>query len=309
MSTAKKALLCALLATIIWGATPPVAKFTFTEMPPFVVAFLRFALASIIFFPILGFQNKLSKVKFQDYPLLFLLAILGITLSIGLFFIGLNLTSALDAGIIISTGPLFNALAAKIFLHEKVNFAHWVGTILASLGTLVIIVIQPILENTPDASSSILGNLLLLLAVICSTAFNILSKESFKKFAASTIIGFSFLIGAFSFAPLAYFQSKADPNWIRLMSFQGLLGLLFLGIFSSLIAYLIYEWSLEKLPVSQTLPMTFLQPVVTIIVAVPLLGEKISSPFILGSAFILLGMSLATMRFPHHHQRSAHHKI
>ncbi len=309
MNTVQLAFLAALIATIIWGATPPIAKLTFTEMPPFVAAFLRFVMATILILPILGFQSKLSKVKIADYPLMFVLSLLGITLSIGLFFVGLNLTSAMEAGIIISTGPLFNAVAAKLILKEKVSFLHWLGISLASVGTLVIIVIAPFVEKNISTNYSLLGNLLLLLAVLAGTGFNILSKESFKKFDSSTIIGFSFTIGAFTFLPFALWENAIHTDWILNLTINGLLGLLYLGIFASLCAYLLYEWSLEKLPISKTLPMTFLQPVVTVVVAVPLLGEKITPTFIVGSVLILLGMFLGTYNFPHHHQRAAHHKV
>jgi drug/metabolite transporter (DMT)-like permease len=154
-----------------------------------------------------------------------------------------------------------------------------------------------------------LGNVLLLTAVIAGTAFNILSKENFKKFDASTIIGFSFVIGAFSFLPFALWETWHNPSWAAGISIESFLGLVFLAVFASLIAYLIYEWSMEKLPVSRTLPMTFIQPVVTVVVAVPLLHEKITNVFVIGSILILAGMYLATFDKPHHHHRSAHHKV
>lgn len=309
MTTARWALLAVLLATIIWGAVPAVAKYTFIEIPPFVVAFIRFAWAAILFLPILGFQDKFKKVHLNDYPLLFLLAILGITLSIGLFFVGLSLTSALDAGIIIATGPLINSLGARLFLRETISRRHWTGTAIACLGTLVIVILQPILEDKGNLTYNILGNVLLLIAVISNTAYTIISKESFKKFDASIIIGFSFVIGAFTFLPFALWETYQHPTWASGISIESFWGLAFLAIFASLFAYFIYEWALEKLPISKTLPMTFIQPIVTIIIAVPLLHEKINNLFIVGSILILVGMYLATFDKPHHHLHSAHHKV
>lgn len=309
MTTARWALLAALLSTIIWGAVPAVAKFTFIEIPPFVVAFIRFAWAAVLFLPILGFQDKFKKVHFRDYPILTLLAILGITLSIGLFFIGLSLTSALDAGIIIATGPIFNALGARFFLGEKITRRHFLGTAVASVGTLVIVILQPILEGKGNLSGNILGNLLLLTAVIANTGFNIVSKESFKKFDAGIITGYSFVIGAFTFLPFALWETYHNPSWAAGISVEGFLGLVFLAVFASLFAYFIYEWSLEKLPISRIMPMTFIQPIVTIAVAVPLLHEKVNSMFLIGSVLILIGMYFATFDKPHHHHPSYRHKI
>lgn len=306
MNTAQLALLAALLATLIWGATPAIAKLTFQELPPFVVAFIRFAWAAMLLVPILVIRDEFKKIHLTDYPRLTLLALLGVTLSIGLFFIGLSMTSALDAGIIISTGPLFNTIAAKLFLKEKVDNKHWLGTLLATIGTVVIVVVQPLLEKQPNFTGNILGNLILLLSVISSTSFNILSKESFKKYNASVIIGFSFVIGALSFLPLAIWETWQQPTWSGTLSNQALFGLIFLALFSSLTAYLIYEWALEKLPVTSLLPMTYIQPMITIIIAVPVLHEKITNTFVLGSILILVGMFLATFRQPHHHHHHRH---
>lgn len=308
MNTVQRAFLAVLIATLLWGATPPIAKFTFDQMPVFTVAFLRFVIATLIFFPLLGLQDRLRKITLSDYPRLALLSLLGITLSIGLFFWGLSLTTAAEAGIIISTGPLFNSLAAKIFLKEKLSQGHLVGTILASFGTAIIVVIEPLMSGS-GASLNILGNSILLLAVLAGTGFNILSKESFKRFDATTIIGFSFLFGSLSFLPFALWEHTTQPNWVNHLTIEGVLGLVYLGLFSSIAAYFLYEWAIEKISVTKTLPMTFLQPAITILIAIPLLGEKISLTFVLGSIFILIGMFLATMQTPHHHQHSAHHKV
>src|SRR3989344_931902 len=114
----QKAILALILASIIWGATGPVMKLTLKEVPLVSLAFIRFFAAAIILFP---FVFRKISIKRNDIPILIISAFLGVTLNITLFFWGLTLTSALNSGIIIASGPILLLLFAHIFLKDKLS--------------------------------------------------------------------------------------------------------------------------------------------------------------------------------------------
>ena len=73
------------------------------------------------------------------------------------------------------------------------------------------------------------------------------------------------------------------------------IGIIYGAVFASTIAYTTYNWALSKLPAYKTSVFTYLDPVVAVITAVPLLGEKITLPFIESKQALLEQASLFAM--------------
>ena len=155
-----KPLIALALASIFWGATGPIMKLSLVSVPLFTLAFLRFAGASLIMLPIV---SKNLSVKKSDWLPLLLCAGLGVTIHIPLFFAGLKLTTALNAGIIVSSLPLFTLIAAHIFLRERISSKLIGSAILGTLGIAIIIGKNLVLNGF---SISSLGDFLILLLSI-----------------------------------------------------------------------------------------------------------------------------------------------
>ncbi len=123
-------------ASLIWGATAPIMKFTLTSVPIFSLAFIRFGIAALLLFPFV--LNKLF-IKKGDWPILVFSALCCVTFNIGFFFLGLKLTTALNAGIIIASTPLFTILFARLFLKEKIAQNLIFGAAFGLIGIGIII--------------------------------------------------------------------------------------------------------------------------------------------------------------------------
>src|SRR3990167_9438835 len=113
ISNFKKAVIALIAVNIIWGAAAPVFKWALTDIHPYTLAFLRFALPALILFPFL--RGKL-KVHPKDYLSVILIGFFGITVNITFFFQGLLKSPSINAALIASSGPVFIILFSLFFL-------------------------------------------------------------------------------------------------------------------------------------------------------------------------------------------------
>lgn len=280
-------------ANLIWGAAAPIFKWSLENIEPFTLAFFRFALAALIMLPFT--MHKLHIAK-KDIKTLLLMSIFGITINIAFFFLGLEYTSSINAPIIASAGPVFLILGSVMFLHEKLRPKVIAGTVISLLGVIVII-IQPIIEHGVDGS--LIGNILFVFATFGAVGHTLLLKELSHKYSSLTLTFWSFAIGALSFLPFSLPELQAS-NYLSNINTQGLVGILFGAFLSSALAYTLFNFGLKYMQASEVGVFTYMDPIVAIVVAIPLLGETLSSAFLLGSTLVFLGIFIAEGKLNYH---------
>lgn len=288
-----KAILALIVANIIWGAASPIFKVALQNITPFTLAFIRFFGASLLLVPFIAANPWIDR---KDIPKIILLSLFGITINISFFFLGLKITPSINAPIIASAGPVFLYLLSIFILREKSHKKILIGTVISLLGVLLIVG-QPIfsVQNT----QAIIGNLFFVIATIGSVGHAILSKEILPRYSAILITFWSFLIGSFTFLPL-FFYEMVTYHPLATLDGRGILGIIF-GIFlSSAVAYFLFEWSVKKLHVQEVGIFTYIDPIVALLIAIPLLGEVVTPIFAIGTFFVFGGIYIAEGRLHYH---------
>lgn len=293
----KLALSALLIASIIWGATPAIMKETLNSVPIFSLAFIRFGVAALLVSPFIITKLKIAK---KDIPLIMLSALFGITFNIAFFFWGLTQASALSAGIITAATPIFTLLFARLFLGEHITKKLSLGAALGILGIIVIIG-KDILTDGVTISPA--GDILLIFSTIAFVLYEMLSKRLFKTYSSFQIAFLTFVFGAASFLPATIFEFYKMPYWYHQLSNHAIIGMLFGILFSSLTAYMLWDFGLSKIGASRVGFFFYLDPVISTIFAVVLLSEKITPAFLAGSLCIIGGLFIAEGRLPYHHLR------
>lgn len=277
----KKAYLALLSASFIWGIAPPVIKYTLKFITPFGFLFYRFLITTIIALPF--FLQRIKKIRpsLKDWLLYFILGFLCAPANLSLLFWGIQKTSSIDASVISIASPIMIVLGGAFFLKEQVTPKEILGIVIAFIGTIITI-IQPLLETNKNPFSYIEGNILVFAGTIVWVAFVLLTKKNLHL--DPIIISlFSFMTGLIFFLPFSFFQPLSLP-------LPALPGVFFMSIFSSLIAYTAYTFGLSKIEASEATVFTYLQPIFALPVAILLLQEKPTFPFILGSFLVILGV-------------------
>ncbi|MFI5265273.1 MAG: DMT family transporter [Candidatus Levyibacteriota bacterium] len=295
LSTTKSAVLALIIANIIWGAAPPIFKWSLNDVGPFTLAFLRFAIAALIFLPITWGQYKIEK---RDFLKMFLVAILGITVNITFFFYGLKLGSSINASIIGSAGPVFIVLGSFLFLKEKPKKKFMLGASIGLLGVLFM-VLFPFFRDGFTSKLSSIGNIYHILAVLGSVGQTIIARGILKKYLATTVTFWSFTIGAVSFLPFFAYEVM-HVGFLPHLTSQGATGIIFGAFLSSALAFYLFYYALRYLPAADVSIFVYIDPVITVLIAIPLLGEIPDLTFIIGAILVFGGIFIGEGRLHWH---------
>lgn len=291
MSKRTLAVLALLGATFIWGIGPVATKVGLEDIPTFSLAFLRNILALIILIPFA--YAGLKKIKREDLLKLTLIGLFGSGLNVIFFFAGLSRTSATASAAIFATVPLVNAIAAAFILREKPTLVRTAGVLVGFLGSLLI-ALGPSLLGDGRIDGDVLGNLLVVGSVFFWVAYIIGSKKLLEIYPPLTLVTFSILIGTIALLPLFILELLNNPIWYLNVGGGGILAILYGGIASGVVAFTLFQWGMQYTSAFEAGIVVYLQPILTDIVARPVLGEELSPVFLAGTALILGGVFLAT---------------
>lgn len=315
------ALMAILFATAIWGFAPVVIKGTLDYLPPFTFLFYRFLIVCLVLLPYMCLYLKKQSPSIRDLPALVLVGLLGQT-SLILIFVGLKYTTSIEMSIIGIVAPIMLAVAGHYFYRDELNKYLKIGLAVASVGTLIL-TLGPIMEPNQTIASKelrIFGNLLVLLYQVFFVTYvlwskrirgensheiNILAKFfriaiPRKKYGSFFITGLSFYVALASMLPLYVFENQGFFGGysveILRMGPEPLFGLIYMSIFSSIVAYGLFDWSLKHLKVTDTVVFSYLAPIFTIPAAFIVLQEIPTSELVVGSLIIAVGIVIAEKR-------------
>jgi drug/metabolite transporter (DMT)-like permease len=185
-----KAHIALLSANIIYGANYLIAKGVMPDkIGPAAFVFLRIVGAGLLFWFIKLYIKE--KVDTKDFPRLILCGFLGVATNQLLFFHGLNLTSPIDASIIITAIPIVAVIFGSILLKEKITKNKLLGITIGGAGAVVLIAYG----NQSEGTSSLLGNLFIFINAVAFGLYLVLVKPLMKKYNSITIVSWVFLFG------------------------------------------------------------------------------------------------------------------
>lgn len=296
-------------AHLIWGGNYVFAKITLTEIPIMSLGFLRYGLACLLITPFLfSLAEKERRVKFEHLPKLILGALLIACINIAFFYMGLKRTTAIDASVLELSIPIISVIGGWWFLREKIYYANFAGIIISLLGALSVIGI-PLLFLGNFSPKQLLGNLLIIASSISFVAGSLIIKKMLKIYQPLVITAITFLTATIAFALPAFIEYLQNPNWVLKLSILGIFGLIYITVLSSICAYFLLLWGLNRIPISHANLIQYVEPAVAATLAVPLLGERISFSFIIGTCLIVLGVYWGTLgKEEHHHMQHKHHR-
>ena len=185
-----KAHLALLGANLIYGANYIIAKGVMpNKIGPSAFIFLRILGAGILFWVIKSFIKE--KIDKKHFPRLIFCGFLGVATNQLLFFHGLNLTSPIDASIIITAIPIVVLVFSAILLKEKITKNKLLGLGIGGVGAILLVWYG----NTTEGTSSLLGNLLVFLNTCSYGLYLVIVKPMMKEYNSLTVISWVFLFG------------------------------------------------------------------------------------------------------------------
>lgn len=280
MNSNTKAHIALLFANIIYGLNYTVAKDVMPEyILPFGFIFCRVIGALSLFWIISSFNYE--KIEKKDMLLMSICGFFGVFANQLMFFYGLNLTTPINAGIIMTSNPILVIIASAIILKNRITVLKLSGIALGIAGALLLLLIK---KDFSFGSETLLGDTFIFLNALSYGIYLVLAVPLMKKYKPLTVIKWVFTFGAIFVIPFGFHQfTEIEWNdfptdiWMKFG---------FVVIATTFFAYLLNIYGLKNLSPSVVSTYIYLQPLLAALVAI--WGGKDSLDWIKIAAAILI---------------------
>jgi drug/metabolite transporter (DMT)-like permease len=274
------------LMLAFWSFNYVVGKVALREFPPLFLTGLRTAIAGLIMCPIYLFRkppHQRDVWKWREFRTLALLGLCGVVVNQMFFVLGLARTSVAHAAIVIALTPMLVLLMAVGIGQEHITVPKAAGMAIALAGVTVLQ-----LGKKSGTAATPLGDFLIFLAALTFAVFTVAGKTVTKRYGPVTVNTFAYVGGGLLLLPLTLWEGSQTA--LRDISALAWLSVLYMAAFASVLAYLIYYYALTYAPASRVSALSYLQPLLATLMAIPILHEPVTMPLVAGGALVLAGV-------------------
>lgn len=251
-----KAHLAILGANIIYGINYTIAKEVMEDfISPFGFIFCRVLGALLMFWIMFSFSYE--KVEKKDFFLLAICGLFGIAANQLMFFYGLNITTPINAGIIMTSNPIFVLIASAIILKNRITFLKVSGILVAITGALLLLLFK---HDFSFGSDTIHGDVFIFLNALSYGTYLVLAVPLMKKYKPVTVVTWVFTFGFIFVFPFGFEQftqiewsAFTTPIWWKFT---------FVIVGTTFLAYLLNIYGLKNLNPSTVSTYIYLQPLI-----------------------------------------------
>jgi drug/metabolite transporter (DMT)-like permease len=202
--------------------------------------------------------------------------------------IAMQWTSASSATLIIASYPIITLLMESAIYRIKLSGMKIVAILIAIIGVVILSYVKSELR----VEGELLGILLLIIAGVVWAVYNFMMKKVVNHYPPITLLFYSSLFGTIFMLPLALLE-RAQWQQPTLLSFSMMM---FLGVFCSVIAFLLYNHGLKTMAASTITSMLNLMPIIGVFFSWLLLGEQVTARKFIGGAIVILGVMLSVRK-------------
>lgn len=269
----------------LWGGGIIAMKFAYESFTGGQIVFGRVIFAAIFYLILL---KKWLPLPYHKGDWIYLVMLVAFEPC--LFFLcetySMKFTTASQGGIIAACFPICTAIAAWMFLGEKLSGRIIIAIILAVAGVGLS---SWFAASDARASNPLLGNLLMFGAVLASTGYAVCVRYVSRRYSFISISAIQALGGSLVFAPILFLEP-----WPALVSANALWAILYMGIGVGIIVYLTFNFALEYLEAGVVALFGNLIPVFALFFAWLLLNEQFNFMQLTGVTLTLVGVVIAT---------------
>jgi drug/metabolite transporter (DMT)-like permease len=284
-------LVAALFAiNVFWGASFVANTIALKSIGPIEIASLRFFIAAplLLVITLLWKGRDIFKFDKKDLGIFIIMALAGVTFQYVFQVSAQDYTTATNASLLINTSVFFIMFLGAVFLREKLTWWKIVGAIVGFAGVAVL------LGNfTFNLSGHVIGDILIIVSAFLWAVYSIYGKKVADKYHPLTVLNYVFIIGTIGLIPFYLFTPHSSVTSIPAVAWAAIL---FLSLFCSIFAYVIYNIALEKMDASRVAVYIYFVPLSTIVLSMIVIHESITTTTLGGGLMVLLGMYLAELK-------------
>lgn len=265
-------------AGVLWGLLGPVSRFAFQEgVSPLEVAFWRAAIAALLF-AVHASARRRVRVAPRDLPAVVGFGVVGIGLLYWAYFRAVQEGGAALASVLLYTAPVWVAILAALFLHERLGVRK-----LAALALTVAGVAGIALSSGGGVRITPGAVFWGLLSGWAYATYYLFGKRYFERYDAATLFMYALPVGVLGMLPFVHFVPKTPTAWASLA---------FLAAVPTYGSYLLYGAGLRRIEATRAATVATIEPVVATAAAYLVWAERWSPSGYLYAALVLAGVML-----------------
>lgn len=271
----------------IWGINIPLMKNGLDQMPVYSFNAVRLTLSALVL-GLLGWQDyRASSRRPQTWPIqkIVVYSLIVSVIYQLLFLLGISRATSGNTGLILSTIPMWTALAARVILQERLRPLAWIGLLVAFAGTLIVTLQK---QHPAVRDVSLFGNLFTLGAALSWSFGTIYSRPLMKHIApvqlsaCSAVLGLPVHLAIACAVPGGSLAALPQPEvWMTV---------LYSGVFSTGLALPMWNFGVRHAGAAQAAAFQNLIPVIAILTAWLFRGEAVTLPQLTGGGMIICGL-------------------
>ncbi len=273
------------LTILLFALTPITTRLAGEQISGVTLGVLRVVGSGLFAFPLLLLCRVPIPAETESWTLVLVSAVGSFAGFPLLFSIGVRLTSASHAGIIMATMPLITSVLGLVIEGRRPRAVWFAGTILAFAGEALLV------ANGDATPGTIAGDAIVLVAcVMCAGGFAAGGRlaQRIDPLAATL---WAIAVASLGFLPAAVLM-VGTVDWQALTPLTWL-ALLHITLGASVLAYMSWFWALSRGGIARVATFQFAQPVLVLVFAALILGEHMPAQLIVASLVVVGGIALA----------------
>lgn len=268
-----------------------VGKLGVAAVPPLELSAIRFAVVGAALVAICALRR--TRLPIDRWRLVAVAAAFGILGFNALAFVGLTMTPASDAALIVPTTiPALTGLFS-VLIGERLTPGKIVGFSIASAGAAIVIIAGQG-TGAPFSERRLLGDMLLLAGAASWAAYVTIGAVALRTASPLGLVALSSCFGAAMLFPFGFLEHgyRDVPSW-RIESW---LAVAYLVVVATIVGYVLIFWAVHRFGAGLGSMVSYLVPLATLLLAFAILGERPQTLQMFGGAVILIGVRVATRR-------------
>ena len=276
-------------ANIIFGLNTAISRTLMPEiLSPYALTFFRLAGGFILFWIVSIFVKK-ERVPAKDILMLFFASFFALSFNQLPYFIGLSMTSPIDASIVVTMLPIVTMILAAIIIKEPVTMLKAIGVLVGASGALLLVFHNPVVHV---GQSNFWGNLIVFVGVTSFALYLTLFKNLITRYSPVTVMKWMFLFGTIVCFPFCY-KPLVQTNF-ALLTAGTYLRIGFVVIFATFLGYLLIPIGQKVLRPTTLSMYNYVQPIMASMVAVGIGIDTFGVEKALSAVLVFAGVYIVT---------------
>ncbi len=271
-------------AFLCWGSLYIVSKMALRTIPPVTLLALRYLVAVPVLFVLLKLRGALKPLQREHWRTLFAIGVTGYFASFCLQMLGIDRLTGSVSSLLGAMNPIFIPILAAVFLKERLTLAKVACVAVSMVGVVTIVGVN----GTVD----LLGAAYMLLSVFLWSLTSIIIRRLGGQYDPMQVAMMA-MIAALPFTGTWAAIELRSASCTFTVS--GVLAVVYMAVIGTAAAHTLWNYSLSKMDASFCSMFYPLQPLVSAVLGVLILGEEITTSFLVGGAIICCGIVAAVL--------------